>query len=96
MRDLVDSCVPGDVVVINGEIKVVATEEGFGKGKKKDQAMFLQFLAVNSVVGPRHKVKTHGTRDDDASPSQEGSGHDARFPTTFCTRGCHWFPRLLA
>ena len=35
MRDLVDSCVPGDVVMINGEIKVASTEEGFGKGKKK-------------------------------------------------------------
>ena len=35
VRDLVDSCVPGDVVIINGEIKVASTEEGFGKGKKK-------------------------------------------------------------
>lgn len=60
VRDLVDSCVPGDVVMINGEVKVASTEEGFGKGKKKDQAMFLQYLSANSIVGPRNKSKSGG------------------------------------
>ena len=49
--DLVDSCVPGDVVTIAGEVKVVSTEEGSRGGRKEQQAMFLLYLLVNSIVG---------------------------------------------
>ena len=55
LGDIVDSCVPGDIGIITGEIKVASTEESANKAKKKDQAMFLLYLAVNSVTGPRSK-----------------------------------------
>jgi len=46
--DLVDVCVPGDVVTVCGEVKVVSTEEGKGK---QDQCMFLLYIEASSLVG---------------------------------------------
>lgn len=50
MNDLVDSCVPGDIVVAAGEIKVVSSEIGI-KARKGEQSMFLLYLATNSIIG---------------------------------------------
>ncbi len=50
--DLVDACVPGDVVVVTGEIKVVGSDGGGRSGgRKAEQTMFLLYLSTNSVVG---------------------------------------------
>ena len=43
--DLVDSCLPGDVVTIAGEVKVLSVDD-FGNGKK-DQSLFLLYILVN-------------------------------------------------
>ncbi|XP_043912385.1 DNA helicase MCM8 [Protopterus annectens] len=47
-QDLVDSCVPGDMVTVTGIVKVSSTEEGSGKNKK-DKCMFLLYIEGNSV-----------------------------------------------
>ena len=46
-KDNVDTCVPGDIVIVSGEVKVVSTDEG---KKKREQSMFLLYLLVNSIV----------------------------------------------
>lgn len=46
--DLVDSCVPGDMVTITGIVKVTSTEEHRNKNNK-DKCMFLLYLHANSV-----------------------------------------------
>lgn len=70
--DIVDSCTPGDVVIINGEVKVVSTDEGKGYGKKKEQAMFMLYLSVNSVTGPS------GAKAVETNPADGiGGGNDA-------------------
>ncbi|XP_059176311.1 DNA helicase MCM8-like [Physella acuta] len=46
-RDLVDSCVPGDVVTVSGIVKVNSVDES--RGKNKDKCMFLLYLHGNSV-----------------------------------------------
>lgn len=67
--DLVDLVVPGDIVVVNGEVKVVSTDDG-PKGKKsKERAMFLLYLFANSVVGPRTKKNTADSEHDNAKAS---------------------------
>ena len=48
--DLVDACVPGDIIVATGEIKVVSSDAGF-KAKKAEQTMFLLYLSTNSIIG---------------------------------------------
>ncbi|XP_048727562.2 DNA helicase MCM8-like isoform X2 [Ostrea edulis] len=46
-QDLVDSCVPGDVVTVSGVVKVNSTDEG--RGRNKDKCMFLLYVQANSV-----------------------------------------------
>lgn len=48
VQDLVDSCVPGDVVTITGVVKVSSTEEGASKNKN-DKCVFLLYIEANSV-----------------------------------------------
>ncbi|NXP43899.1 MCM8 helicase, partial [Heliornis fulica] len=48
VQDLVDSCVPGDIVTITGIVKVSSTEEGTSKNKN-DKCMFLLYIEANSV-----------------------------------------------
>ncbi|XP_072713404.1 DNA helicase MCM8 isoform X3 [Ciconia boyciana] len=48
VQDLVDSCVPGDMVTITGIVKVLSTEEGASKNKN-DKCMFLLYIEANSV-----------------------------------------------
>ena len=45
--DLVDACLPGDIVTVTGEVKVWSTDD-FQAGKK-DQGMFLLYILANSV-----------------------------------------------
>lgn len=46
--DLVDSCVPGDMVTVTGIVKATGTEENRNKSNK-DKCMFLLYLHVNAV-----------------------------------------------
>ncbi|KAJ7321481.1 DNA replication licensing factor mcm8 [Desmophyllum pertusum] len=46
--DLVDSCVPGDMVTITGIVKVTSAEEHRSKNNK-DKCMFLLYLHANAV-----------------------------------------------
>ncbi|NWU01238.1 MCM8 helicase, partial [Urocynchramus pylzowi] len=48
LQDLVDSCVPGDMVTVTGVVKVASTEEGASKNKN-DKCMFLLYIEANSV-----------------------------------------------
>ncbi|XP_064623313.1 DNA helicase MCM8-like [Lineus longissimus] len=46
--DLVDSCVPGDMVTVSGVVKVTSTDSGYSKNNK-DKCMFLLYIHANSV-----------------------------------------------
>ncbi|KAM3675485.1 DNA helicase MCM8 [Ammospiza maritima maritima] len=48
VQDLVDSCVPGDMVTVTGIVKVASTEEGASKSKN-DKCIFLLYIEANSV-----------------------------------------------
>lgn len=67
MGDIVDSCVPGDIVVVTGEIKVSSTGDATYKSKKKEQAMFLLYLSVNCVTGPRSRNDQQGATQEDGN-----------------------------
>ncbi|XP_032818836.1 DNA helicase MCM8 isoform X1 [Petromyzon marinus] len=54
-HDLVDSCVPGDVITLTGIVKVASSDEGRNKSNK-DKCMFLlyiQAVAVSNTKGQR-------------------------------------------
>ncbi|KAM8947570.1 DNA helicase MCM8 [Pelodytes ibericus] len=48
IQDLVDSCVPGDMVTITGIVKVSNTRDG-GFKNKNNKCMFLLYIEANSV-----------------------------------------------
>ncbi|GFO02710.1 DNA helicase mcm8-like [Plakobranchus ocellatus] len=55
-RDLVDACVPGDIVTVTGIVKVNSVDEG--KGRSKDKCIFLLYLDgnyVNNIKGNKRK-----------------------------------------
>ncbi|XP_009073390.1 PREDICTED: DNA helicase MCM8 [Acanthisitta chloris] len=57
VQDLVDSCVPGDMVTITGIVKVSSTEEGASRNKN-DKCMFLLYIEANSVTNSKgQKIK---------------------------------------
>ncbi|XP_020841192.1 DNA helicase MCM8 isoform X1 [Phascolarctos cinereus] len=61
VQDLVDSCVPGDIVTITGIVKVSNTEEG--SRNKNDKCMFLLYIEANSVSnskGQKTKISEDG------------------------------------
>ncbi|XP_044865741.1 DNA helicase MCM8 isoform X2 [Mauremys mutica] len=65
IQDLVDSCVPGDMVTITGIVKVSNTEEGASRNKN-DKCMFLLYIEANSVSnGKGQKVMN----------SEDGTNH---------------------
>uniref|UniRef100_A0A671MHN3 DNA helicase MCM8 n=1 Tax=Sinocyclocheilus anshuiensis TaxID=1608454 RepID=A0A671MHN3_9TELE len=73
-QDLVDSCVPGDMVTITGVIKV-SNEEGNNRNKK-DKCMFLLYIQANSVSNSK------GQKSKAASDS-EGQGPSVEFYNMF-------------
>ncbi|XP_022097957.1 DNA helicase MCM8-like [Acanthaster planci] len=70
--DLVDSCVPGDVVTIGGVVKVSNIDEGHGRNK--DKCMFLLYLHANSVQNQKRGKKA--VSDDESSPTGMGIAMD--------------------
>nr|XP_060642071.1 DNA helicase MCM8 isoform X1 [Anolis sagrei ordinatus] len=61
-QDLVDSCVPGDVITVAGIVKVANTEEGASRNKN-DKCVFLLYIEANSISntkGQKAKNYEHG------------------------------------
>uniref|UniRef100_UPI00358FB3BE DNA helicase MCM8 isoform X2 n=1 Tax=Myxine glutinosa TaxID=7769 RepID=UPI00358FB3BE len=48
VQDLVDSCVPGDIITVTGVVKVVASDEGRNRNNK-DKCMFLLYIQANAI-----------------------------------------------
>jgi DNA helicase MCM8 len=72
VADLVDSCVPGDVITVCGEVTVINKEpEKVGKGKEKNKAVFDFRLLANSLDNQRqvdpNKFGTELTQKDFAA-----------------------------
>ncbi|XP_038074651.1 DNA helicase MCM8-like [Patiria miniata] len=70
--DLVDCCVPGDVVTIGGVVKVSNIDEGHGRNK--DKCMFLLYLHANSVQNQKRGKKAASAGE--GSPSRTGIAMD--------------------
>ncbi|KAK8395977.1 hypothetical protein O3P69_005220 [Scylla paramamosain] len=69
-EDLVDSCVPGDLVTVTGVVKVSQSQEG--RGSKGDKCMFLLYIDASSVTNG----KGRGAGADSASVGIEFSLKD--------------------
>lgn len=55
VADLIDSCIPGDIVVVNGIIRVQMVESGGGgKSARAAKALSYMYLHANSISTPRN------------------------------------------
>ena len=52
-QDLVDSCVPGDLVTVAGIVKAVNTEVAAGRGTARARSLFLLYVDATSVSSVR-------------------------------------------
>lgn len=59
-NDLVDTCAPGDTVVVSGEVRVVSTDDGRRGRGTADKGMFLLYICANSVLNMRKKLQGGG------------------------------------
>ncbi|KAA0711641.1 DNA helicase MCM8 [Triplophysa tibetana] len=73
-QDLVDSCVPGDMVTITGVIKV-SSDDGSGR-HKKDKCMFLLYIQANSVSNSKGQKSKASSETEGHGPSVEFSIKD--------------------
>jgi DNA helicase MCM8 len=47
--DLVDSCIPGDVVTVSGVVKARKSDAPKGGGRNRARTVFLLYLDVNAI-----------------------------------------------
>lgn len=51
---LIDTCIPGDIIIASGVMKVVHSEaDGAGRGRAGRSQLFLLYMDVNSIVNER-------------------------------------------
>eukprot|EP00043_Microstomoeca_roanoka_P016271 m.165434 g.165434 ORF g.165434 m.165434 type:complete len:862 (+) comp16425_c0_seq1:2650-5235(+) len=65
-HDLVDTCAPGDTVVVSGEVRVVSSDDGRrGRSNNADKSMFLIYICANSLLNTRKKLPGSGEGDEE-------------------------------
>ncbi|ELU16340.1 hypothetical protein CAPTEDRAFT_101979 [Capitella teleta] len=84
--DLVDSCVPGDIVALTGVVKVMNSDEG--RGRQKDKCMFLLYIAANSITNAK------GCHSD-AEGRQAGLAIDFSMKELYAINEIHSEPNLF-
>lgn len=57
LQDLVDTCVPGDVVKVTGVVKTISTAEGHSA--KANQSLYYVYIDANCLVNQKVRKKCH-------------------------------------
>eukprot|EP00904_Undaria_pinnatifida_P002232 jgi/Undpi1/12009/HiC_scaffold_4.g01708.m1 len=73
-EDLVDTCIPGDVVTLSGVVKSVNAELASGRTNKRAKAsgLYLIYLEANSLVNARQENGAPSNDDGDGTSATEG------------------------
>ncbi|KAG6437372.1 hypothetical protein SASPL_102287 [Salvia splendens] len=68
-QDLVDACIPGDIVTVTGIIRVFNNymDIGGGKSKGKNQALYYLYLEVVSIINSKSQSVSEDARDTNIS-----------------------------
>ncbi|KAH7866667.1 hypothetical protein Vadar_023432 [Vaccinium darrowii] len=73
-EDLVDACIPGDVVTVTGIIRVINNymDIGGGKSKSKSQGLYYLYLEAVSIKNSKSQSQPEGLQDrnDDARATE--------------------------
>ncbi|KAL5711249.1 DNA helicase [Ranunculus cassubicifolius] len=67
-EDLVDACIPGDVVTVTGIVKMINNymDVGGGKSKNKHQGLYYLYLEAVSIKNTKSQSTTEGSLDSNA------------------------------
>ncbi|XP_028112672.1 probable DNA helicase MCM8 [Camellia sinensis] len=67
-EDLVDACIPGDVVTVTGIIRVINNymDIGGGKSKSKNQGLYYLYLEVVSIKNSKSQSVSEDSKDTNA------------------------------
>ncbi|GER28680.1 DNA replication licensing factor MCM8 [Striga asiatica] len=71
-EDLVDACIPGDVVTVSGFIRVINNymDIGGGKSKGKNQALYYLYLEAVSVTNTKSQTAPDDMKHTDTNPTK--------------------------
>ncbi|KAK3016647.1 hypothetical protein RJ639_006742, partial [Escallonia herrerae] len=72
IEDLVDACIPGDVVTVTGIIRVINNymDIGGGKSKSKNQGLYYLYLEVVSIKNSKSQSVSENLQDTDARATE--------------------------
>ncbi|XP_070037968.1 probable DNA helicase MCM8 isoform X2 [Nicotiana tomentosiformis] len=72
-EDLVDACIPGDIVTVTGIIRVINNymDIGGGKSKSKNQGLHYLYLEVVSITNSKSQSTLKGSQDNSNARSTE-------------------------
>lgn len=80
MEDLVDACIPGDLVTVAGVVKAVNADVAAGKSSKRamQNSTFVLYLEANSITNSRRGSRNgHGGAGHGTTKAQAKGGGDA-------------------
>jgi len=74
-EDLVDACIPGDVVTVCGIVKIINTDMdvGGGKAKVKNQGLFYLYLEAVSIMNSKSQSLSEDSQDGKSSSTRGAS-----------------------
>ncbi|XP_009794628.1 putative DNA helicase MCM8 [Nicotiana tabacum] len=72
-EDLVDACIPGDIVTVTGIIRVINNymDIGGGKSKSKNQGLHYLYVEVISITNSKSQSTLQGSQDNSNARSTE-------------------------
>ncbi|XP_060201627.1 probable DNA helicase MCM8 [Lycium barbarum] len=72
-EDLVDACIPGDIVTVTGIIRVINNymDIGGGKSKGKNQGLYYLYLEVVSITNSKSQSTSEGSQDNSNARATE-------------------------
>ncbi|KAJ8538310.1 hypothetical protein K7X08_014850 [Anisodus acutangulus] len=72
-EDLVDACIPGDIVTVTGIIRVINNymDIGGGKSKGKNQGLYYLYLEVVSITNSKSQSTPEGAQDNSNARATE-------------------------
>ncbi|KAK3038400.1 hypothetical protein RJ639_030566 [Escallonia herrerae] len=72
IEDLVDACIPGDIVTVTGIIRVINNymDIGGGKSKSKDQGLYYLYPEVVSIKNSKSQSVSENLQDSDARATE--------------------------
>lgn len=96
MEDLVDSCVPGDVVTVCGVVKAIETDVAAGKGTAQARQLYLLYIDARSVTTHKNDKVDAAAAGSDSGGVKGGGGGGSAVSKAFSERDLAFLAKVRA